>query len=60
MKRWIFFTFILQVLAMTPAHALIPIESIILGNFSEEYKNELSDPLDYIFKIDTKEDEEKL
>jgi len=42
------------------AYALVPIESIILGTFSEEYKDELSDPLDYIFKIDTKADEDKL
>ncbi len=60
MGRWIFFTFLLVTTLMNKAHALIPIESIILGNFSEDYKNELSDPLDYIFKLDTKEDEEKL
>jgi hypothetical protein len=60
MKRWIFLTFTLAFMLMKPVYALVPLESIILGNFSESYQTELSDPLDYIFKLDTKEDEEKL
>ena len=43
-----------------PAYALVPLESIILGDFSDNYQTEASDPLDYIFKIKTNDDEEKL
>lgn len=46
-KFWILtFIFVFQY-----AHALVPLENIVLGNFSEEYIESYSDPLDYLFEI---------
>lgn len=42
------------------AYGLVPIESIILGNFSKKDKVEISDPLDYIFQMEHIEDQEKI
>jgi hypothetical protein len=33
----------------TKGHALVPLESLMLGDFSEGYKEKSADPLDYIF-----------
>ncbi|WP_372652019.1 hypothetical protein [Halobacteriovorax sp.] len=45
-KEWIIFlifTFSFQ------ARALVPLESILLGNFEEKYSKESADPFDYLF-----------
>lgn len=34
-------------------YALAPVESLVLGNFSEEYSENKSDPLNYVFSRDT-------
>ena len=35
-----------------PSWALAPVESLVLGNFSESYNEELTDPLNYVFTRD--------
>lgn len=35
-----------------PLYALAPVESLVLGNFSENYSEEQSDPLTYVFNRD--------
>lgn len=34
------------------AHALAPVESLVLGNFSEEYSENKTDPLNYVYTRD--------
>ena len=34
------------------AHALAPVESLVLGNFSEEYSENKTDPLNYVYSRD--------
>ena len=55
MKTCFIFTFTaVTLLALMPkVHALAPVESLILGNFSEEYSESASDPLNYVFSKDT-------
>ncbi|MCO4794761.1 MAG: hypothetical protein KC493_13665 [Bacteriovoracaceae bacterium] len=61
MKSKILFSAILiYLLTGSICYGLVPIESVILGNFSNSYKDEISDPLDYIFKMSTVNDEDNL
>lgn len=48
------FTFVALITTVyTPkAHALAPVESLVLGDFSEDYSENTSDPLNYVFSRD--------
>lgn len=50
----------------SPAYALVPLESILLGDFSEQYRDKETDPIEYIFtpiapnsKVSTKDFEHR-
>lgn len=48
-----FYTLIfLLTISVFDAHALAPIESLVLGNFSENYSENITDPLNYVFVRD--------
>ena len=55
MKTTLIFTFVtlMTTMLMPHAYALAPVESLVLGNFSEEYSENTSDPLNYVFSRDT-------
>lgn len=38
-------------LGIDQAFALVPLESVVLGNFSKEYEQAYTDPLDYLFDV---------
>ena len=42
-------------LGIPKAYALVPLESLLLGDFSDQYQNEISDPLYYIFRDFTRD-----
>ena len=42
---WIIF------LVFPPAYSLVPLESLVVGDLTEEYKKEATDPLNYIFSF---------
>ncbi len=49
----IFFLFILCfTLCFADAHALAPVESLVLGNFTDAYSEGKTDPLNYVFSRD--------
>ncbi|MEC8624630.1 MAG: hypothetical protein VXY34_07420, partial [Bdellovibrionota bacterium] len=41
---------LLFLLCIFKAYSLVPVESLVLGDFSNLYKREKSDPLEYIFR----------
>lgn len=43
--------YLIWVLISHEVYALVPLESLILGDLSEEYKKEATDPLNYIFSF---------
>jgi hypothetical protein len=45
-KEWIIF---LILVFSCSSHGLVPLESILLGDFSEKYSKESKDPFDYLF-----------
>lgn len=47
-----FLFFFLMGLFSQGAYALAPVESLVLGNFSEEYSENKSDPLNYVYSRD--------
>lgn len=52
-KRMINFLFMLLLLTpMSSTWALAPLESLVLGNFSENYSESETDPLNYVFSRD--------
>ncbi len=51
-KQCKYFAFFLILLTTVSAYALAPVESLILGNFSEKYLESENDPLYYLFKHD--------
>lgn len=46
------FMLFLSGLFVSKAHALVPVESLVLGNFSENYSEYESDPLNYVYARD--------
>lgn len=50
--RQIFVTAYALIISFSNAWALAPIESLVLGNFSENYSENISDPLNYVFTRD--------
>lgn len=50
LKRCKYFSFLAVILFSLNAHALAPVESLVLGNLSEQYSESETDPLFYVFK----------
>lgn len=46
-REWIIF---LILLLSSSSHALVPLESILLGDFSKRYAKESEDPFDYLYR----------
>lgn len=48
----VFFSFFLSLCLTRPSYALAPVESLVLGDFSENYSESKTDPLNYVFSRD--------
>ncbi len=48
----LFFILISNATFFQKVHALVPVESLILGNFSEDYSENKTDPLNYVYSRD--------
>lgn len=48
-RRMMNYFSVLLMVVSTPSWALVPLESVLLGDFSDQYRDKESDPIEYIF-----------